>query len=59
MSAIVQKVADLWEKHGSADRHGYVDLMRADGFEAACIELLELAQGMDIALAITQLKAKR
>jgi hypothetical protein len=29
---------ELWEKYGSKDKHGYVDLMRRDSFFAALDE---------------------
>jgi hypothetical protein len=35
-------VEELWEKHGSADKEGYVDLMRPSGFAQACEELRDI-----------------
>jgi len=43
-------VEALWMKHGSPDKHGYVDLMRDDGFEAALREALERF-GVDVKAA--------
>jgi hypothetical protein len=37
-------VQTLWLDHGSADKHGYTDLMRESGFEAACGELRDKLQ---------------
>jgi hypothetical protein len=34
--------AVLFQKHGNADRHGYIDWMHSEGFEAALREVFEV-----------------